>query len=159
MNDALEDTVSFELAVNLSTPVNVDATIVSDNQINVTWSSVDKANSYIIYRNGNFLYSGSGIGYFDRTTVQGETYVYKVKAANGSYTSSFSTEASVIIPFPDSDGDGTLDDVDECSDDPNKLTPGQCGCGVADTGLDDDGVADCLNTHLIAPMNFKLKFK
>ncbi len=33
--------------------------------------------------------------------------------------------------------------ADQCPDDPNKTEPGQCGCGVADTDSDDDGIADC----------------
>jgi hypothetical protein len=33
--------------------------------------------------------------------------------------------------------------VDNCPNDPNKLDPGQCGCGVADTDTDMDGTADC----------------
>ena len=33
--------------------------------------------------------------------------------------------------------------VDGCPDDPDKVAPGLCGCGVADTDADDDGTADC----------------
>jgi len=33
--------------------------------------------------------------------------------------------------------------VDNCPNDPNKLEPGDCGCGVADTDTDKDGTADC----------------
>lgn len=33
--------------------------------------------------------------------------------------------------------------VDECPEDPNKETPGVCGCGTADTDADGDGAADC----------------
>ena len=32
---------------------------------------------------------------------------------------------------------------DGCPTDPNKLAPGACGCGVADTDTDSDGVLDC----------------
>jgi subtilisin family serine protease len=32
---------------------------------------------------------------------------------------------------------------DECPDDPNKLGPGLCGCGVTDTDSDGDGTPDC----------------
>ncbi|MET0386841.1 MAG: C-type lectin domain-containing protein [Polyangiales bacterium] len=32
---------------------------------------------------------------------------------------------------------------DGCADDPDKDQPDQCGCGVADTDRDDDGIADC----------------
>jgi hypothetical protein len=37
--------------------------------------------------------------------------------------------------------------VDQCPDDPNKITPGICGCGVVDdpTDTDGDGTADCID--------------
>ncbi len=44
---------------------------------------------------------------------------------------------------PDTDGDGADDCLDGCPNDPLKITPGQCGCGVADTDSDGDGVANC----------------
>lgn len=34
---------------------------------------------------------------------------------------------------PDRDGDGWIDACDGCPDDPNKHSPGLCGCGVVDT--------------------------
>jgi hypothetical protein len=43
----------------------------------------------------------------------------------------------------DSDGDGTPDCNDLCPNDPAKVAPGVCGCGVADTDSDGDGTADC----------------
>ncbi|MGB2985823.1 MAG: hypothetical protein WBE26_08060 [Phycisphaerae bacterium] len=43
----------------------------------------------------------------------------------------------------DSDGDGLIDDCDGCPDDPNKIEPGVCGCGVPDDDSDGDGVEDC----------------
>jgi len=43
----------------------------------------------------------------------------------------------------DSDGDGTLDCVDGCDDDPAKTTPGCNGCGTPDTDTDGDGILDC----------------
>ncbi len=33
--------------------------------------------------------------------------------------------------------------ADECPDDPDKIEPGVCGCGVPDTDSDDDGTLDC----------------
>ena len=45
--------------------------------------------------------------------------------------------------FPDADGDGTADCVDGCQNDPNKIAPGACGCGVPDTDSDGDGTPDC----------------
>jgi hypothetical protein len=43
----------------------------------------------------------------------------------------------------DADGDGAGDACDGCPNDPTKLAPGACGCGVADTDSDLDGTADC----------------
>ncbi|MHC4443470.1 MAG: LamG-like jellyroll fold domain-containing protein, partial [Planctomycetota bacterium] len=43
----------------------------------------------------------------------------------------------------DSDGDGVLNDCDECPNDPNKTEPGICGCGIADTDSDNDNTPDC----------------
>jgi CSLREA domain-containing protein len=40
---------------------------------------------------------------------------------------------------------GAVEFLDLCPDDPNKTTPGICGCGVADTDADQaNGTADCL---------------
>jgi len=33
--------------------------------------------------------------------------------------------------------------IDNCPNDPNKTSPGTCGCGVADTDTDGDGTPDC----------------
>ncbi len=50
---------------------------------------------------------------------------------------------NVINTFQDADGDLTCDANDGCPNDPNKIAPGQCGCGVADTDSDSDGTANC----------------
>jgi subtilisin family serine protease len=45
----------------------------------------------------------------------------------------------------DNDGDGQPDIYDDCPQDPEKIVPGECGCGAADTDADGDGVADCVD--------------
>lgn len=44
----------------------------------------------------------------------------------------------------DRDGDGVIDRCEACPDDPNKLGPGECGCGVPDDA-DGNGFPDCIN--------------
>lgn len=45
----------------------------------------------------------------------------------------------------DSDGDGVTDCLDGCPADPNKISPGTCGCGVPDTDSDGDGTPNCID--------------
>ena len=44
------------------------------------------------------------------------------------------------------DGDTLGDVCDECPEDPNKIEPGECDCGVVDTDSDGDGMADCYDS-------------
>jgi hypothetical protein len=69
---------------------------------------------------------------------------YDVVVSNscGSITS---TTASLTFNLTDTDGDGTPDCSDGCPNDPNKIAPGICGCGIPDTDTDGDGTADCLD--------------
>ncbi|MCP4893634.1 MAG: hypothetical protein GY911_07440, partial [Actinomycetales bacterium] len=60
----------------------------------------------------------------------------------GDYTDLGSNCISEVC---DSDGDGTLDCIDDCPEDPDKTEPGDCGCGVEDTDTDGDGIADCID--------------
>ena len=46
---------------------------------------------------------------------------------------------------PDTDDDGTADQMDGCPSDFQKSDPGICGCGVPDTDTDGDGVLDCMD--------------
>ena len=45
--------------------------------------------------------------------------------------------------FQDADNDLTCDANDGCPNDPNKIAPGVCGCGVSDADTDGDGTVDC----------------
>ena len=46
----------------------------------------------------------------------------------------------------DSDGDEVPDCLDGCPNDPNKLEPGECGCGLPDADANGNGTVDCLET-------------
>lgn len=52
---------------------------------------------------------------------------------------------SMELSFADDDGDGVANCGDGCPDDPNKTSPGTCGCGTPDDDTDADGTADCLD--------------
>ena len=94
------------------------------------------------------------------------TVTYTLSAIGGC--GPFTTTAMVVINAPstwyaDVDGDGAGDNAvtvqacsqpggyvavggDLCPEDPNKVHPGVCGCGVPDTDSDQDGIADCMDS-------------
>jgi len=72
--------------------------------------------------------------------TSGQTYWIRVAGADASAPGDAFTLSWEAL---DTDGDGTLDCDDGCPTDPDKIAPGLCGCGVADTDTDLDGTPDC----------------
>jgi len=74
-------------------------------------------------------------------------------SVEGTYVSGGETPFMVFVEFYVGDiveyiipATGTKGDpIDECPFDPDKMAPGQCGCGVPDTDSDGDGTADCID--------------
>jgi hypothetical protein len=79
---------------------------------------------------------------FTGTTPAGQPFVTATATDPAGNTSEFSS----CLTDVDSDGDGTADCHDSCPNDPNKISPGACGCGVADTDTDGDGIANCVDS-------------
>jgi hypothetical protein len=130
------------------------------DNLDIDWASLDifTGHAEIIGELG-VDYCGIGAEFF--SVGEGEVEVYTVRDTNilmqidrttglatvvGTLTDDAHT-VNLASPWPsycqDSDGDDVDDCNDNCPDDPNKIEPGTCGCGVADTDSDGDGVADC----------------
>jgi hypothetical protein len=65
-------------------------------------------------------------------------------------TATFSAPGAYVLRLTVSTGGGPVwDDVvivqDGCPDDPNKIEPGTCGCGVEDGDFDADGLQNCFD--------------
>jgi hypothetical protein len=84
-------------------PSNLALQISGSNLISLTWtnnSSIEDGNVIERKQNSQTSYSvidtlkGSGNQYVDSNAVEGQTYVYRVKAYNNSFVSSYSNEAS-----------------------------------------------------------------
>jgi len=75
-----------------------------------------------------------------------ETLTFEVTVDDGfGGVASDTVTVTVNDVCPDSDGDGVIDCLESCDDDPLKLEPGLCGCGVADDDGDGDGAPDCVD--------------
>ena len=72
--------------------------------------------------------------------TSGTTYLIRVAGFVGAAAGNTFT---LTWGYPDTDGDGTNDCLDGCPNDPLKIAPGVCGCGVPDTDTDGDGTPDC----------------
>ncbi|MFC1839598.1 FG-GAP-like repeat-containing protein [Thermodesulfobacteriota bacterium] len=108
---------------------------------------------------------GANVEAGDYSTITHSDGTYKVSLPSGDYdvvvtadgfesgiqtvtvtAEDYSNQDFVLDPI-DSDNDGTPDYEDECPSDPNKITPGECGCWIADTDSDGDGIADCNDNY------------
>ncbi len=110
---------------------------------NVTISGGVPANSYTYnWTPGTYL-SSTTIANPVASGVMTST-PYTAMVTNGSGCSA-TANITLNVETTDTDNDGTVDCLDGCPTDPNKIAPGICGCGVADTDSDSDGTADCFD--------------
>lgn len=93
-------------------------------------------------------------------TVQNPTHtyetdgIYNVALIITNNEGTFATYSQVITVCNDTDNDGVCDSGDECPNDPNKTTPGDCGCGNVETDTDNDGIADCIDDCIAETIAF-----
>lgn len=75
----------------------------------------------------------------------GSVTFWTVAAEPGDYA------VGALEPPPDADEDGTPDADDLCPEDPTKVEPGPCGCGIEDADADADGTLDCFDLCPLDP--------
>lgn len=94
--------------VSLPTPTNLAGTAATDGTAaTLTWSGVDGATSYTVWRDGTQVATVTGTGYSDTGLKPGQTYDYKVIAVNANASSSPSALLPVTMPDPHVLGDDT----------------------------------------------------
>jgi hypothetical protein len=104
--------------------------------------------SYKWFKDGFELTNGGSISGATSSTLTidpvsaGDAGQYFCGVANACGTNT-SGAALLTVLVEDTDGDLTPDCNDLCPTDPNKVAPGACGCGVADTDTDGDLTPDC----------------
>ena len=161
------DEASFCRAELLSVAADGDVVFHLDGLTRVNSSTVGAADTYSAIDASDALLLGEIIAEFDFVPPAG-THVFDLIVTddatalddtNATFTVRDLDPAFVVdffdvvqngvdivrlqISCGDSDGDGTCDAVDGCPNDPNKIAPGACGCGTADTDTDTDGTPDC----------------
>lgn len=94
---ATEKTVTTEAAATIPVPSQPTVLSTEAGNVKIGWSSVDGALIYKVQRNGVDIGSVATLEYVDKTAVEGETYLYTVKAFDGSKTSDASPFALVTV--------------------------------------------------------------
>lgn len=125
-------------------PVPVDPTDPQLVTTHISWESSGTPWVQIwVTSNGNTQIMKASSDAVGSTTAswiwRGRTYVFDLYAA----TSTYAADRGVLL---DSVTVNTIDDF--CPNDLEKLKPGVCGCGTADTDTDLDGVPDCNDLDL-----------
>jgi autotransporter-associated beta strand protein len=80
-------------------PGSITATPVVATQIDVNWSAVSNATSYIVSRDGNSIATVAGTNYLDGWLTMTTTYCYTVAAVNSGGTSVASASACATTPI------------------------------------------------------------
>lgn len=151
------------------TALNASAAIAA---VDLTWanSTASDLDGYNVYRSqspgGPYTQLNGALvannGLLDATAANCTTYYFVITAVDTSGNESAMSNEANATPSPagaaatdcddneipddcqaDSDNDGFIDACDACPNDINKIEPGICGCGVADTDSDNDGTPDC----------------
>ncbi len=84
--------------VTLNTPSNLTATVISCQEVDLSWSSVNGATGYYIFRNSNKLGSSTTVTYNDTSTSENASYSYTVQAYNSTGTSQVTAPVQVTTP-------------------------------------------------------------
>ena len=103
-------------------------------------SDVDDEDGTITHMTWQF---GTGEGDPETTTSSTIDHTY---TRSGTYTvtlTAYDNSGGELIVTHDVTVTGEV--VDNCPDDPDKIEPGVCGCGVPDTDTDTDGTPDCID--------------
>ena len=84
---AAEDQIAFEISILNAeelpaTPTNLVATTIDEFSIELEWNSAERATSYNIYRNDEFLVNVTDTTYLDENLDSDVEYCYVVKAYN-----------------------------------------------------------------------------
>jgi fibronectin type 3 domain-containing protein len=104
----------YGYAAALQPPTGVDATDTDFDNVEVSWTIVDGADSYNVYKNGSLIASGvTGLSYIDEPTPG--TYAYTVRSVNSLESSALSaSDNGTRVQVQDPSGlSATTDEVDQ----------------------------------------------
>ena len=138
MTDDLTDPVQWQFPAGMTIDAGGYLVVWADNDTD----QGDAHASFKLSADGETiaLYNTDGATLIDSI----EFGVQTTDVSYGRYPDGTESWGSMATPTPgaanvfinDSDGDGIDDDQDGCPDDPDKASPGSCGCGTAESDCD-----------------------
>jgi nitrate reductase NapE component len=90
----------FKVDTLLPVMGEVTATLISENQVQLSWDAVLSADHYEVYRGGMPPVVVKTNGYLDSNMATGQNYVYKVIAFDAAGNQSLEQTANIFVPEP-----------------------------------------------------------
>ena len=82
--------------IGVRTPTNLMAQLLSETEIGLSWTAVDGATEYLVYRNGLLIATVFEPNYIDTTVIAGVGYSYEVAAVNATGNTSATADTFVV---------------------------------------------------------------
>ncbi|HUV83087.1 MAG TPA: hypothetical protein VMW53_08455 [archaeon] len=120
---------------------------VVDSDFNVLEPNIQNSMGYtriVVAQSGSSLF-GPGPIIFANVTLQAVGPGGESSHLN-LFVKELLREGDMEVPFTVDNGAITINVIDNCKEDPNKVEPGACGCGTPDIDSDSDGIPDCIDT-------------
>jgi len=92
--------IAMTAAIILSAPANFKTDEVGYDRVSLSWDAVKDADGYILYRNGDEIWSGQETAFVDRKVASEETYAYTVAAVNQGKTGPSSSLEVTTLKAP-----------------------------------------------------------
>jgi len=108
----------------------------------ISWSGTDAVGEIESYSVLVSVNGGSFAPFLDKTTNTSATFTGEQGKTYGFLCIATDTAGNIEVQDTVAETTTTIT-ADLCPNDPNKTTPGICGCGAPDTDSDGDGTPDC----------------
>ena len=92
----IKETITYPYLFTVAVPMNIQATNITHNQIDLTWNAVEDADGYQVEINGKIIENSATPSFRHINLRPGSIYNYRVRATERGHVSDWSTKVSVV---------------------------------------------------------------